>query len=155
MSNKKAVSLMVAYSILIVIGIAISVIVFNYLKSYTPGETPECPQDVFLTIESAACSISEEKLNITLSNRGLFNISGAYIRLGPENREIKGQVNFNEEQFPSSLSPASGAMNFVFSLEDFNIPGGQNEVEVQVMMVVDGTRVACPEAITTFPVICS
>src|SRR3989344_1131649 len=91
--NKKAISLMVSYVLLIVIAIGVSVLVYNYLKLYTPGEKKECPADVYLTVDDVTCSLSQNTINLTITNRGVFNISAVFIRVGPQNKSVKLQIN--------------------------------------------------------------
>ena len=50
--NKRAVSMIVAYVILITIAIALSILVYNWLRFYVgPGEKVECPEGVSLIIQ--------------------------------------------------------------------------------------------------------
>ena len=78
---------MVGYVLLIVIAIGLSVAVFTYLRLYLPDEEPKCQDDVFITIESVECGGGE--VNITLMNRGLFNIDGTFVRMGNVSRIAK------------------------------------------------------------------
>ena len=72
--NKKGISEMIGYVLLISIAIVISVFVYTWLKTYVPQQNLECPEDVSFLVEGAVCEGSE--LNITLRNNGLFDIGG-------------------------------------------------------------------------------
>jgi hypothetical protein len=75
--NKKAVSAMVGYVLLITFGIVMGVIVYNYLKTYVPKDPLDCPAGVAISLQDYSCSAGE--LNITLKNNGKFNFAGFFI----------------------------------------------------------------------------
>jgi len=79
--DKKALSIMIGYVLLIVIAIIISTFVYVWLKSYVPRESIECPEGVSVFIEDIeyvkTWDISQ--LNLTLKNNGLFDIDGYFI----------------------------------------------------------------------------
>lgn len=86
--SKKAISVMIAYIILISIALTISPFVYNYLKTYIQGkDTPECPSDVSLFVKKLNRTEIESKnivsLNITLKNTGLFSLGGYLIKTSP------------------------------------------------------------------------
>jgi len=82
MFNKKAVSEIVSYVLLISITFAISGIVYSWLVFYvTPGEEIKCDDGVSLTIRNYEYNCSTKQLNLTLQNRGLFNFDGYIIRV--------------------------------------------------------------------------
>jgi hypothetical protein len=72
--NKKAVSVMVGYVLLITIGLIMGVIAYNYLKTYVPKDLPTCPKGVSIFVEDYTCEGGQ--LNITIQNKGKFNIVG-------------------------------------------------------------------------------
>ncbi len=78
--NKRGVSIIVAYVLLIVIAISLSALVYNWLRfQVTPGDDKECPEGVDLIIKEINCS--GNNLNITLQNKGLFTLEGFVIRV--------------------------------------------------------------------------
>ena len=82
--NKKAVSIIVAYVLLVTIAISLSVIVYSWLRDYVPSdEMPECPEGVSLIIQDYFCfeDNGDKFLNITLKNKGLFTIKGFVLRV--------------------------------------------------------------------------
>ena len=50
--NRKAVSEMIGYILLITIGIAMSIIIFTWLKGYIPKESIECSEGVSVFIKN-------------------------------------------------------------------------------------------------------
>ncbi len=79
--KKKGVSEMIGYVLLVTIAIAMSVIVFTWLKGYVPTETIECSDGVSLFVKDYKyeCLTGTDKLTITLKNNGRFSVSGYLI----------------------------------------------------------------------------
>ena len=88
MKNKKGVSVVVGYVILITFGIILSVIVYNYLKTYVPKDLLDCPGGVSLFIKDYECDLNTGQLNLTIKNNGRFNVEGYFIH-GAEERSNK------------------------------------------------------------------
>lgn len=109
--NKRAVSIMVGYVMLVVIAVGLSAAVYTYLKLFVPKEKPECTNDISLIIQDASCtqgltSEGNERvtLDIILKNRGLFSVQAAYIRMAPENREVRDWINPDTESNGNDLN---------------------------------------------------
>jgi len=79
--NKKGLSIMIGYVLLIVSVIVMSTIVYQGLKTYVPKEILGCPEGVSIFVKEASCvdNIGNYTLNLTLGNNGLFNIAGYFI----------------------------------------------------------------------------
>lgn len=75
--NKKGVSIMLGYILLITFGIIISVLVYSYLKTYVPKDILKCPDETSLFIKEITCE--NNIMTIVLKNNGKFNLSGYYI----------------------------------------------------------------------------
>jgi len=84
--NKKAVSPMIGYILLISAAIFMSVLVYAWLKTYVPKAALECPETTSMFIKNYTC-ISNNQLNLTIRNNGNFNIAGYFIRIA----NISGQ----------------------------------------------------------------
>ena len=85
--DKSAISLIVSYVLLVSIGLAIAGLVYGWLTFYVNIEEGEkCPDGVSLNImghsyyQQQPTSGGEIELNLTLQNRGRFNIGGFLIR---------------------------------------------------------------------------
>ena len=77
--NKKGVSEIIGYILLIAIVVAISVFVYQFLKSYVPKESLTCPDGVTLLIPDYKYNCLENLLNFTVQNEGTFSIGGYFI----------------------------------------------------------------------------
>ena len=128
---------MIGYVLLIIIAIGLSVAVFSFLKLYVPPSTPECPDDVKLTIDAYTCTdigSGEFDVSITLTNRGLFKVYGVYIRMG-EDRIYKPLIN--EEDFiffangGAYLHPEVSAVKGSYVYSEGGFDGGERIIEIE------------------------
>jgi hypothetical protein len=78
--DKKGVSEIIGYILLISIAIALSIIVYAWLKSYVPNEKIACPDDVSVMIKDYVMNCQSGVLELNLKNNGKFNIAGYYLR---------------------------------------------------------------------------
>ncbi|MCR4327375.1 MAG: hypothetical protein NUV46_02220 [Nanoarchaeota archaeon] len=78
MKNKKGISAIVGYVLLITFGIILSVIVFNYLRTYVPTDSLDCPDGVSLFIKNYTYDCSSGELILNIKNNGKFNVEGYY-----------------------------------------------------------------------------
>lgn len=134
--NKKALSNLVAYVLLITITISLSIMVYGWLKFYVEGEGVEdCPEGVNLVIESYSCS--GNNLYVNLRNKGLFTVDGFILRTNNRDGAEFG-VNILAN-VTIGLSPGANYSNtYVF-------PGAPNSIKlVDVQPFLDdGKRISC------------
>ena len=154
--NKKAVSLLVSYTILIVIAIAISIIVFGTLKLYLPSDKTQCTTDITASISDAVCSSSKDFLDVSITNRGLFNISAVYIRFGEEGRSVLEQVNERQEILTDPIEPGEKRIMTFSNLNKFSLSDGQQySIELQPALLDGRDIILCEESVIIQSVICS
>jgi len=157
--NKKGISEIVGYVLLVLIAISLSSFVFFYLKTYLPKEKPVCPSDITLIIQDHSCLATQ--LNLTLLNKGLFSVDAAYVRVGPVGSKVKQLVNQNDLFF--GVDPVTGAKGLIpgksFSkiYTSQAITSGTIEIEVQpAVFTGKGDEVAlCDKAVITQTINCS
>ena len=120
MKNKKAVSLMISYVILIAIAVTMSITVFVWLRTIANIEpVKSCQEGTSIIISDYQCNIG--KFNLTIKNNGRFNVNGfiltisdnverePIIRLTPFNtNEItkEGYFIFNDSLKPGKINEA-------------------------------------------------
>lgn len=78
MESKRGLSAIVGYVLLITFGIILSVIVFNYLRTYVPTESLECPDGVSVFIKEYTYDCDSGELAINFKNNGKFSVDGYY-----------------------------------------------------------------------------
>jgi len=137
--QNKGISEMVAYVLLILISIAIALIIYNVLKPYATAPREGCPSDIFVIVYSYKCGLnpsSENFVNITIKNKGLFNFTGAFVRLGNSAmREalinLRTSRSSNDPFFQGNLPPgASTELNLKTSPQFSSIVGNLNGDQV-------------------------
>lgn len=79
--NKKAISELVSYVLLIVLAIAMAAMTYIFLKPYAekPLAEAECPETVNVVLENYSCG--GNIIDFTLKNRGLFNVYGVKLKV--------------------------------------------------------------------------
>ena len=86
--NKKAVSDMVSYVLLIVIALAIAGGVYSWLRFYVPSQvdSQKCSEDVALAITDYNCS--NRIIELTVENKGYFSSDGFFIRASNDSTKL-------------------------------------------------------------------
>lgn len=155
--NKKALSEIVSYTLLIVIAIAISILVFSYIKFIIPKyQTPECPEQVYLSINEPACSLSQKTLNFSITNRGNFNIDGFYVRLREDGRSVKNSFEHLENQFFDSGGIKPGTKEF-FSYSKISLNSLQSDYNLEIQPTLFNSNnelITCTDGIIKVKVVC-
>jgi hypothetical protein len=115
-NNKRAVSLMVSYVILIAIGVALAVGVYAWIRTYNPNPQKECEPDTSLILESYTCPDNRSVI-LRLKNNGRFNVSGFVFKVG----------NYTERAPIHFFSPISGISSVQPGFYVFASPLGPGE----------------------------
>jgi hypothetical protein len=133
--------------------------VFAFLRIYIPKAQPQCPADVSLIVQSYNCT--GNNLNLTISNRGLWKVDAAYVRLGTPGQEVKklisSEVNYGQYlNYPRGLMPTNTTTK-VYRLGGLN--NLQLNMEVQITPAIrseekTGALTLCENAIITQPIRC-
>ena len=153
---------MISYVLLVVITITLSAMVYSFLKFYLPSIRAECSEDIYLVVDSYSCNLQGQALTINLTNRGLFNVSGVFLRFAAEGRIVRQQINEGEEMElkgpgdNSPLAPDQSTTQKTYSLTNRLEEEVENYVlEIQPAIFAEGNLVPCENAITTQPVVCA
>ena len=136
--DKKGLSNLIAYVLLISITLSLSVMVYGWLKFFVGGATVvECPSNTNVVIDSYTCS--PDNLTVTIKNRGLFDVDGYILRTHNRPGAEFGVYVFNETG--SFLSPG----NEVTSVYVFPIDGIDDVTlaDVQPFVNMSGKDVYC------------
>ena len=89
--NKRGLSVIVGYVLLIVFAIAIGVASYQWLSSYVPREPLNCPDGVSLFVKEASFDEGTSQLTVVVRNNGKFDVAGYFIHA----------ANSSEQQLPS------------------------------------------------------
>ena len=171
--NKKGVSEVVTYVLLIVVAIGISIAVFSYLSVFTPKEKIECTQEFSLILQNADCLILDENdenneldIKVVLSNKGKYTIDAAFLRLSKEGRKVKSLV-LNDDPylgFTDGLKPGK-SHNIQFILQedqldtirpspDERVAIGKYSLEIEPATSTDKGLALCSDSLVTQEILC-
>lgn len=149
-SNKKGLSEIISYVLLISITIALSVLVYNWLRFYVSGEeVPECSEGVNLIIKEFKC-YSGKNLTITLQNKGRFSVDGFTIRVHNRTDADFGFYTLNDTGV--LVEPANETTTF----SDLTGFGNLTYLEVQPFVIDEengGEKISC-KSDTSQEVVC-
>lgn len=155
--NKKAVSQLLAYSIMIIIAVALSGLVYTFLYQNIPkDEVDKCPQNINLAIEKINCLIGvagDADVETIISNRGLFSVKGFSVAVRSENSTADNKIEESSanRQFEGEerLTPGEA------TLQEFNsiiFPKEKDNLVFELKPIVlneEGLPVLCDEQIIT------
>ena len=146
-NNKKAVSLMISYVLLVTIAIIMSIIVFTYLKTIANVEPViDCKEGTSIVVEDYNCDPDKKEVSLTIRNNGRFNVDGFIATFGgnklrePTTKLIlamnqedvlytpdKDLPPFNPPRFQKQLSPGD-IVNVRFSNKEKKADGSSQVV---------------------------
>src|SRR3989338_5986965 len=129
--TKRGVSIMIGYILLITFVIAISVFVYQWLKTYVPKEGLACPDGVSIFVSDYTFDNSE--LSLKIKNNGKFNIGGIYIYYSDDpNKKIasKDLSKVLIEGVPRQFFELNPGVKFLGALDDENPIGPSQEIEI-------------------------
>ncbi len=95
LKNRRGVSEMIGYVLLIGFAIAMSIGVYQLIKSYTPKSTLECPDGVSIFVMDYGCE--SNKLNLTLKNSGRFDIHGYFIHISNDSAASLATIDLSQK----------------------------------------------------------
>ena len=178
MKNKRGISVIIGYVLLIVIAIGLSIAVFGFLRAYLPKEMPECETDVKLIIREKSCDFTARTLTLKLENKGLFSADAAFIRFAESDRTVREWINNPDKEFISYFSEFLFCLPVVppateeydpdkcqlkpgdthdFDLDVFIPTPGEYTIEVQPAVFVEDAQdpVVCEQAVITQDITCT
>jgi len=74
--NRRGISEIIGYVILISITLAMSLIVYAWLKTYIPSDAPKCSDGVSVFLQNYTYDCSVQNLTVNLKNNGRFDLAG-------------------------------------------------------------------------------
>ena len=92
--SRRGVSVMIGYILLITIAIIIGSVVYQWMKTYIPNDSLECPDGVSIFIKDYNCDGST--LNLTLQNNGRFNIAGYFIYVTNDSNQELATIDLSQ-----------------------------------------------------------
>jgi len=134
--NKKGLSEIISYVLLILIALSLSAAVFVWLKVYIPKNSVECPKDASLIIKDYSCDINTQKISIIFQNKGYYDIDGVYIKIANTTDGIASEL----PEPPSISSTPSEPGFFYFGFHGL-LPGKSDNQTFEYTAFTQVTKV--------------
>ncbi len=154
--NKKGVSIIIAYVLLVVMGISMAVVVSNWIKHYAESseELQVCPEQVSLVIKDYLYNEYNNLLEITIQNKGYFDVDGFVVRVHDRAGAESGFYILNQTNI--TLEPKQEIIqSYNLSNEKYINLGLENDltiVDVQSFIFEDEEIVLCKDISSVKPV---
>lgn len=125
--NKKGVSVMIGYILLISMAVVMGGVMYAWMKSYVPTESIECPEGVSMIIKQYDYNCTEKILNITVKNNGRFSAAGYYIKGAQYADQNIADIDLSKRNVKSSVEvyKYGGAIVLGASNENEFVPGNE------------------------------
>ncbi len=165
---------MLSYVLIVIIVVGLFVLIYAYLTLYSPKERFECTDDISLVLKDAGCSVLQVKpacgittttvdFTSVLENKGNHKVSGAYLRLGAPENDVKELINQNKLFFnhldasgrtETGLLPSSST-TFTTRYENPQaIDPGTLDLEIQPFVGTPEKFSICSDSVVTQRVVC-
>lgn len=118
--DKRAVSEIIGYILLITFAIVIAGVVYQWLKTYVPKEGIACPDGVSIYVSEYAFDKDLKELSLTLKNNGQFSIGGIFIHYSTDKTQ---EIAVND--LSASIIPKNKYLNPGIALGEI----GENSFE--------------------------
>lgn len=135
MINKKGVSEIIGYILLIAIVVVISIFVYGFLKTFVPQESLTCPDGTSVSISNLIYNCTLNTLNFSLDNSGTFSIAGYFIHASNDSSQQIAAIDLTPYYVGPSSYHSSGSNNILFttygSLDPNNFdPGKEKDITI-------------------------
>jgi len=95
--NKKGVDIIIGYVLLITIALIMSILVYQWLKTYVPKDSATCPDDTSVFISSIVYNCTNNTLSVTIKNNGKFAIEGYFIHATNKSGEELAAIDISSK----------------------------------------------------------
>jgi len=103
--DKKGVSLVLSYVILILIVLTLAGITYAWLKFRIPKDIKECSEDISLIIKNVDIDSGKREAIITFQNKGFFTADGVLLRYAKDDyTQISEPINNFEDEKGNKVS---------------------------------------------------
>ncbi len=110
---------MIGYVLLVVIAIVMSMIVFQFIRTYVPKDLVKCSDGVSIFIQETKYDCDADTLEVTIKNNGRFNVAGYFIHATTSDEQelatldLSGNVSTGGEDYRNSILFALGNENLL------------------------------------------
>ncbi len=144
--KNKGLSIVVAYVMLIVMALSLSILVYSWLKGNIIKPEKECPE-ISLIIENYSCS--DNQIRLLLKNNGRFSINGVIVKTTKsEGLAITEISPPGGDFFTPTLNPGNKIERLFDYKEEIK------KIEIIPLKEVGGERLICDKGIINQKITC-
>jgi hypothetical protein len=126
--NRSGLSEVISYILLIAISIVMSVMVYQWLRTYVPTESVACPEGTSIFMKNISYDCSAKTLTATIQNNGKFGIDGYFIHVSNSSNsealatiDISSKITKGGTIFGNSIKFSNSVENSLSPEESHNI----------------------------------
>jgi|WetSurMetagenome_2_1015567.scaffolds.fasta_scaffold408254_2 hypothetical protein len=93
--NKKGISIVIGYVLIIVISIVMSAIVYQWLRTYVPKDVGTCPEGTSMFINDINYNCVTGRITVTVKNNGRFGLDGYFIHASNRSDEKLSTIDIS------------------------------------------------------------
>jgi len=172
--NRKGVSMIIGYVLLISVSIVMSILVYNWIKTYVPKDALKCSEGTSMFIQEINYNCEDSVLALTLKNNGKFSVNGFYIRVSNVSGEDLATIDISSRILNGGAISANSIVFSEFVENEltpdepsnvksvsFNVSGLGQIYKVEVtpirLQVVDDVKysISCVESATEETLTCT
>ena len=129
--DKKGISIMIGYVLLVTAAIVMGVIAYQWIRSYVPSEGLSCPDDVSVFVSDYWCDPNNVTLNLTFKNNGKFSIAGVFVHVANDPGIEIGSINVGSTVSRGGVS-AGNAVVFLSESANSMLPGDEKTISLDM-----------------------
>ncbi len=128
--NRRGVSEIIGYILLIAIVVVISIFVYQWLKTYVPQGALTCPDGVSVAVEYNY-SCTENTLSLNVQNEGVFSIAGYFIHASNDSTQEIATIDLTAYYTGTNNETSSGILLSYYNILD---PGDSETSEFDLSL---------------------
>ena len=110
--NKRGVSEIIGYILLIAIVVVISIFVYTWLKSYVPQQSLSCPDGTSISIPDVVYNCTLNTLNFSFENDGTFSVAGYFVHVSNNTVQQIATIDLTPYYFGPDSNKAGSSIIF-------------------------------------------
>jgi len=96
LKDRKAVSVIIGYVLLISLAVVMGGILYTWMRSYVPTEKLDCPEGTSISVYNYSYNCSTSVIDLTIKNNGRFDIGGYFIKASNSSNQSVATVDLSK-----------------------------------------------------------
>jgi flagellin-like protein len=113
--NKRGVSEIIGYILLVAIVVVISIFVYGFLKTFVPQQALTCPDGTSVAMNTIIYNCTLNTLNFTVDNDGTFSIAGYFVHVSNDTTQKIAAIDLTPYYIGPSNYHVQGTNSILFT----------------------------------------